>query len=102
MPRHTVVCVCVCVCLLPAQHLAHSKLSTYTSSNTGRNQYFLGTELIDVWFCSLVCELWCVLLTLIAVAGDLDFSEDKLPTHDCLAAHRFDLYYRIAWRVRRK
>ena len=31
------------------------------------------------------------LLTLTAVAGDLDFFEDKLPTLDCLAACRIDL-----------
>ena len=42
-----VVHLCVCVCLLLACCLAHSKLSADTS-NTGRNQYLLGTELIDV------------------------------------------------------
>ena len=35
------------------------------------------------------------------MAGKLDFTDDKLPTLDCLKACRFDLYYRIAWRVQR-
>ena len=44
------------------------------------------------WFVFLICELWLAfLLTLIAVADDLDFYEDKFPTVDCLAACRFDL-----------
>ena len=49
---------------------------------------------------SFVLELWRGMLTLTAVAGDLDFSEDielryshHLPTHDWLSAYIFDLYY---------
>ena len=37
------------VCLLPAYSVARSKVSADTS-NTGRNRYLLGTELIDIWF----------------------------------------------------
>ena len=39
----------VCVCLLLAYRVARSKVSADTS-NTGRIEYLLGTELIDIWF----------------------------------------------------
>ena len=46
--------------------------------NTRRTRYYLGLEHIKVSY-----KVWHDLLTLIAVAGDLDFSEDKA-AHSCL------------------
>ena len=44
---------------------------------TCRTRYLLGSELCHSGFISFVRELWRDLLTLIAVAGDLDFTEDS-------------------------
>ena len=97
LPRHTVIVLSVSLslCLLQAFIIAHWKLNAETSY-TSRTRYLLGSELkkfgSKASFASygVICLPWLPLLTI------WTYLKTKLPTIDCLAAHRFDLCYRIA------
>ena len=90
-------------CLMSCYNYAVTDIHTTYELHPGCPWHKTGTH--DI--CSLVidstigkrCVSYVLLLTLIAVVGNL--SEDKTATVDCLAAHRFDVYYRILWQVRK-
>ena len=72
------------------------------TSNTGRNQYFARNWVdrrLVLKLRSQVSSIFCLLwLPWLEIWSSL---KTKLSTVDCLASHRFDVYYRIVWRVQK-
>ena len=77
--RHTVVRLCMYVCVCPSVgKISRRSLNTKRWNKQHRQISTLPRIwIVDFLFCYSVRELWHDLLTLIAVAGDLDFFEDK-------------------------